>query len=432
MRLEIQKKSLRLCLLVACVLWGTTSRAAPPPLPDQPIPQCFGVSVHFKDQGIEDNDAWLQKAGFGWVRRDLFWDNVETRKGVYDFTAYDKMLDVLAAHNMRVMFILDYANPLYDAGLSPHSTEGRAAFARFAATAAAHYAGRGIVWEIYNEPNLGFWTPAPDVEAYIALANETTQAIRQANPDAIIVGPALAGPEAFAPKETQELAYLDKVLSSPAVREWSAITLHPYRARSQTPESVETQIVQVRALMKQHHLDPTQTPVIAGEWGYNTQPLTGVTEERQAAYAARSLLTGVFHHMPFSFWYDWQDDGTDAFDKENRFGLLRFGTLANTQEEAMEKPAFKAIQQIASALKGYRFDRLLPAPSDSVIAHFTKDSVEEAYALWSLSSETLRVQLSVASGNWCIATLLQKQNCSVAQNLDLQLNEMPILVTPAP
>ena len=129
MRLEIQKKSLRLCLLVACVLWGTTSRAAPPPLPDQPIPQCFGVSVHFKDQGIEDNDAWLQKAGFGWVRRDLFWDNVETRKGVYDFTAYDKMLDVLAAHNMRVMFILDYANPLYDAGLSPHSTEGRAAFA---------------------------------------------------------------------------------------------------------------------------------------------------------------------------------------------------------------------------------------------------------------------------------------------------------------
>ncbi len=56
--------------------------------------------------------------------------------------------------NIRIVFILDYGNDLYGGGNAHHFDAGRAAFARFAAAAARHYRGKGIIWEIWNEPNL--------------------------------------------------------------------------------------------------------------------------------------------------------------------------------------------------------------------------------------------------------------------------------------
>ena len=52
------------------------------------------------------------------------------------------------------MFILDYGNRLYDHGQAPRSDSARAAFARFAAAAARHFRGQGVIWEIWNEPNI--------------------------------------------------------------------------------------------------------------------------------------------------------------------------------------------------------------------------------------------------------------------------------------
>lgn len=37
-------------------------------------------------------------------------------------------------------------------------------FAHWAAAAAQHFRGRGILWEMYNEPNIRFWRPEPKVK----------------------------------------------------------------------------------------------------------------------------------------------------------------------------------------------------------------------------------------------------------------------------
>ena len=56
----------------------------------------------------------------------------------------------LEPRGIRPIFILDYSNKMYDGDLSPATDEGRAGFAKWAAAAAKHFAGRGIVWEMYN------------------------------------------------------------------------------------------------------------------------------------------------------------------------------------------------------------------------------------------------------------------------------------------
>ncbi len=102
----------------------------------------------------------LVEAGYRMIRTDLQWGSVERQPGRYDFAAYDRLMVHLKQAKVRPMFILDYGNRLYDHGQSPRSDPARAAFARFGAAAARHFRGQGVVWEIWNEPNIEqFWKP---------------------------------------------------------------------------------------------------------------------------------------------------------------------------------------------------------------------------------------------------------------------------------
>ena len=115
---------------------------------------------------------------------------IEAKKGQYDFSAYDRLLATCDQHHIRAILILDYSNKFYDNDLSPNSEEGRAAFAKWAAESVKHFKGRSVLWEMYNEPNIQFWRPAPKVEDYIKLAIATGKAIKAAAPDELYIGPA--------------------------------------------------------------------------------------------------------------------------------------------------------------------------------------------------------------------------------------------------
>jgi hypothetical protein len=121
---------------------------------------------------------------------DLNWGGTERERGKYDFGAYDRLVAAMEPHGIRAIFILDYSNKLYDGGVSPHTEEGRGAMARWAVAAARHFAGRGFVFEMWNEPNIQFWKPRPNVEDYAKLALAVGKAMRVGAPEELYVGPA--------------------------------------------------------------------------------------------------------------------------------------------------------------------------------------------------------------------------------------------------
>jgi polysaccharide biosynthesis protein PslG len=111
-------------LLPACfLLCFGTFQAAADELPGPVVPEGIGVNIHFTDHQPGEMEM-LAQAGFKWVRMDFAWNATERGKGVYDFSAYDRLLAVLEAHKIRAMLILDYSNPQYNEGLSPASDEG--------------------------------------------------------------------------------------------------------------------------------------------------------------------------------------------------------------------------------------------------------------------------------------------------------------------
>ena len=319
-------------------LYGTP--AWPDSLPPPVIPQCVGVNIHFTGAPARDMDG-IQAGGFGWVRMDFVWSAIEKVKGQYGFAAYDALLAGLTARHIKPLFILDYGNDLYQTG-SPRSPEARAAFARFAAAAVTHYKGRPILWEIWNEPNIGFWKPAPNAAEYGRLAFETARAIKQADPSATVLAPG---------SSSIPLDFLESAFQTGLLRYIDAVSLHPYRGDK--PESAAADYPAVRRLIRKYAPPGKAVPLVSSEWGYTA---LNITEERQGEYLARQWLSNLAEGVRLSIWYDWHDDGLDPKEGEHHFGTVH--------NDYTPKPAFEAAQRLTRALGGYRFVKRLPLASD--------------------------------------------------------------------
>ncbi len=152
----------------------------------------LGIQVHDLSEATLDVCAG---AGFGFVRTDLFWSDVETQRHVLDWQRWDPFVAGLQARGLRPVFILGFNNPDVYGGRWMEGVTTyieMLAFATFAAAAATRFRDAQPIWEIWNEPNrANFWEPRENPAEYMALARVTADAIRRAQPDAAIIGPAL-------------------------------------------------------------------------------------------------------------------------------------------------------------------------------------------------------------------------------------------------
>src|SRR5688572_23759417 len=86
------RTSITLLLLLIAVALGPVIRAQNQRgMPEPVIPAALGVNIHFTGEPKADLDL-LRSGGFRWARMDLFWEQVERRRGVYDFSAYDTLV----------------------------------------------------------------------------------------------------------------------------------------------------------------------------------------------------------------------------------------------------------------------------------------------------------------------------------------------------
>jgi hypothetical protein len=364
-------------------------------LPTSEVPESVGVNIHFTTGHERDLDL-IAAAGIRWVRMDFHWASIERERGVYDWSAYDELTANLEHRGLGALYILDYSNPLHEETVTsphpitgkPHSTvaaprrpESIAAFARWAAAAAQRYAGRKVLWEIWNEPNGHFWPPAPNVTNYTALALATAAAIRALDPDAVVLAPATSG---------FPWDFLDAFLGSGVLAHLGGVTVHPYRPSSQPPETVGPDYVRLRALLDRHAPADRKgkIPVLSGEWGYPTHT-GGVSLETQAAFVARQQLVNLLHGVPLSIWYDWKNDGDDPAEREHNFGLVR----PNLQP----KPAYHALRTLTRELARHRFALRYDTGRDADFALvFTNAAGGAKLAAWTLGApREISLRLSI-------------------------------------
>jgi Beta-glucosidase/6-phospho-beta-glucosidase/beta-galactosidase len=353
-------------------------------IPETVIPTGVGVNIHFVAGHEQDLDL-IAAAGFKFIRMDFAWEAIEKQKEKYDWSEYDQLLANLDKRGIRALFILDYSHSLYEEAVtsphpitgathrttaSPQHPESVAAFARWAAASAKHFHGRHIIWEIWNEPNGHFWAPKPDAQQYSALAIAAAKAIREAEPQATIVGPASSG----FPWE-----YLERFLKSGVLEYLDAISVHPYRNPKQPPETASADYKKLRDLIARYApAGKTNMPILSGEWGYSTHA-KGVSLEPQADFASRQQLSNLLNGVPLSIWYDWKNDGDDPAENEHNFGTVL--------PDLKPKPAYLAIQKLTRELAGYHVEQRVPASdaSDYVVL-CVNAAGERKLAVWTIGA----------------------------------------------
>jgi len=375
------RAALRFCAVVGVLLsLFTSTTLSAGELPPPVIPAGVGVNIHF-NRGHEKDLDMIAAAGFRFIRMDLGWSSIERVKGEYDWSEYDELTANLDRRGLRAIYILDYSNPLYEQEVgarnpltgqddrdtgSPQHPESVAAFARWAAAAAAHFRGRHIVWEIWNEPNISFWKPKPDVAQYNALALATCRAVRQADPKATIIGPATS---------EVPMPFLESFCASGALEYLDAVSIHPYRNPRKAPETAAEDYAKLRRLIERYApASRKQMPIISGEWGYSSNT-RGVSTQVQAAFLVRQQLANLLQGVPLSIWYDWQNDGQDPKENEHNFGVVSF--------ELQPKPAYRALQTMAAELKGCRIkQRLNTTNAQDYLLLFTAEKLPLKLAAW--------------------------------------------------
>ncbi|MCF7623644.1 MULTISPECIES: beta-galactosidase [Bacillaceae] len=337
-------------------------------LSDQtPMPYGIGVAFHFT--GNPPDIMMMKTAGINVARTDLFWSKIEKVQGKYDYTEYDELTDGLIKSGIKPYYILNYSNQLYEKNFSIVTKEGQEAFVNYVDDVTKRYKGHGIVWEIWNEPNLlKYWDTRPNYEDYSTLVIKVSKVIRKNDPSGIIVAPALAG------LNDEALMWLDEILKKKVLDNIDAISVHPYRTTS--PETVIQDYKTLRDLLKKYKKD---FPIISGEWGYSTGKEwynLKLTEKQQAQYLVRMFLINEYQEIPISIWYDWKNDGTDSNEGEHNFGIRQ-------NDVSKSKEAFIALSTMTNILSGYVFSNRIDVgnPNDFVL-EFSNLKGENVTVFW--------------------------------------------------
>ncbi len=408
-------------------------------LPTVAVPEALGVNIHFTD-AREGELEMLAAGGFRVARMDFAWDSTEKTKGVYDFSAYDRLVKGLEAHQVQGLFILDYSNPLYDEGLSPYSDAGRMAFANWAGAAAKHFKGHKILWEMYNEPNGGFWRPKADVQSYIKLALATGQAIGRDAAGECYIGPGVSG---------MDFDFMEACFKAGLLQMWSGVSVHPYRQSN--PESVNDEYRRLRLMIEKYKPKGKTIPILSGEWGYSSA-WRDFNDELQGKYLPREWMTNLMNGIPVSIWYDWHDDGTDPKEPEHHFGTTNNQYFAGRTPVYDPKPSYVAAKTMTQFLGGFRFNKRLALNSaDDYLLVFSQDrpnpfadpheirsgpplpsDYTSKLAVWT-TGQAHEITIPVSAGTFKVVGYLgeaQPNATATATGLKIRISDTPLYLEP--
>jgi polysaccharide biosynthesis protein PslG len=348
-------KQLMALAAAACIVTTTMTQAVD--LPGKTLPEPFGVQIkgHNNDTA---NLEQIHQLGMRYVRRGFIWEAIEKKPGVYDFSAYDRIVKDCRERNIGIVGCMAFSNKLYG-----HAKDeaGRAGYAKFAAALAARYKDENILWEIWNEPNtMTFWgkhgpkgNSEPYAEEYVNLVKAVVPAMKAANPNCFVMAGSVSGlwTESW---KWQQFCFEKGVLKT-GIDAWS---VHPYSTKN--PEDYVEAYAQLRKMIADAGGDPA-IPILNTERGFPIGKAEGyaggdekLSFEYQAWHIVRQYLIDHMEGVRLTIWYEWS--GNEGFE------LIKDGKPV---------PAHAAARVLIDQLNGFNFDQRIKTerPRDFVLRY---------------------------------------------------------------
>ncbi len=352
----------------------------------------LGVNAHFLWFTPEQYKQQMQRfhaLGLEWVRVDLHWDRHEPSEGRYRLGELDEVVDSLKQEQLKSVFYL--------VGSAPHATSAPSGsptpdqyppkqaqvFAERMAMLARRYPSIDA-WQVWNEPNLpSFWRPHEDAEAYGRLLQQSTQALRQVDPNKPVV---MGGMAYYSQMPVKGGLMLESLGKLGVQQLGTIIAYHPYSQTPETDEPGKRDFI-LRSQQLNQMLRGVQVPAIwATEWGWSSyagpielQELIG--EQGQADYVLRRLALMSALDYDKLFLFALSDLDSRASARDQHYGLLDL--------QGKPKPVYLALQRFLQ-ISGPRLQpadapQLSALPNDLYAISWTREDGKNLWLFWSAS-----------------------------------------------
>ena len=335
----------------------------------------LGIGFEKLDRAVFDPEKAYNKVaaiGVKWIRIQSGWARTEKEKGIYDFSWLDNIVDNILARGMKPWICLCYGNPLYSSfasvyfgavGCPPIATEEeRTAWVRYVSAVAAHYRGKVEYYEIWNEPDSRYsWKhahaedepePGPNALEYAMLANLTADAVHEADPNAKVVG--------FAIAQAYQYTYMNTALAAGMAERIDALSFHAYTADDTLRPGY---LKMLRQLLDSYRpgIEIIQSETGAQSRSDGSGALAGLswTPEKQMKHQLRNLLHDLASDVTFTSYFSTMDM-IEALrglvsDKKSYLDYGYFGVLSADFDENgfstgsyTPKPSYRSLQVLTA------------------------------------------------------------------------------------
>lgn len=320
----------------------------------------FGMGVYldrYHGADMERAASVARDAGVKWSREGFSWGRIEPQRGHFEWAYYDGLVDTAKRYGISLYGLVHGWAPW----TKPYSAEGIENYLAFLKALVRHYHADVHHWEIWNEPNIFFWQGPK--EMYAELLRRSYAAVKEADPDALVLGMSTSG---------IDYNFIARTMALDAP--FDILTIHPYR-----------KVLNDRALINEMKIVSDLVkgrPVWITEFGWTTltphntltQDFAPFTERQQAELLARAYLcilaSGI--HTNIS-WYDFRNDGDDPLYFENEMGML--------YHDFRPKPAYWAYSTMTRLLEGQQATG--PVDAGEGVFAYRFEGKGAVIALWS-------------------------------------------------
>lgn len=345
------------------------------------LPLLFGVNAHMDWHNADEEDLeahWASVIGFQAARVGASWDATEHQQGVFNWTGGDRIVSLMNRYGIQPEWVVAYSAQWAASGdrnakdwtLWANSPPDDAAFGAFAGALAQRYKTSVHYWEIWNEPDNGFWKGTP--EQYAHLFDSAYKGIKAADPTAKVMNGGISevGHPGFVP------TWQNTIQNKPDI--FAYHSHGPVTGMIRADTAIESDLKAASWKM----------PVWINEAGFSNTSTS--SEQEQAITLAKKITMAAALGNTAYFWYDLENDGNDPTNSEHNFGLIR--------ADHTPKASAVAARTLIDSLSGYRFLRRidLKQSSDTYAVLFgAPDSRSGVIVLWNEGKISVPLLLTV-------------------------------------
>ena len=346
---------------------------------------------------------------------------------------------------MEPLIILAYGNDVLYGQPDPTKEGWLEAYVNYCKYVASYFGNRVTYYEIWNEWNhssMGKTAPnCRDGRYYAMVLAAASKAIKSVNPNAKIIGGAMAGHseswmvsmlkyDGNGDGKSDAMEAMDGFSFHTYATDWStcfySFTEHNYAKDSQ----------EVLAVLNRYG-DASTKEIWLTETGWSTMTQIGVTEEMQSAYMTQMFIWALANPdmMDRIFWYDLMNDcDPQTIDwnpaaGENNWGLIHNWTNVEGEPLAYSaKLSYLAVCAMNSMMAHAQYTGTYDMGEDVVAYQFQKDE-QDLLVAW-VGDSTKTVNLSFEGD--LVVTDMYGNATTYTGSATLELSDCPVYITCAP